>query len=321
MKAAVVTAFGEAPNYTDIDDPAADAMTGQVLAASVKNLDRGLVSGHHYGSAALQPPFVPGVDGVVALPDGRRVYSQSTGPDGMMAERAAVDPSRMVELPSGLDPALAAAIPNPGLSAWFALEYAAQVQPGQCVLILGATGVTGRVATQLAKHRFGAGRIVVAGRNEERLAELLRAGADDMVVLGDDLTAQVAARHAEHPFDAVLDYLWGPVAVSTLAALGNAALTAEYHQTRYVQIGAMAGDPISLPSAVLRSAGVTLTGVGFGSVPTEAQARAYSEFLPELFAMAAAGTLDIDVTRRPLADVKAVWASPASAGERVVLIP
>ena len=119
----------------------------------------------------------------------------------------------------------------------------------------------------------------------------------------------------------MLDYLWVPVAESTLAALGNAALTAEYHQTRYVQIGAMAGDPISLPSAVLRSAGVTLTGVGFGSVPTEAQARAYSEFLPELFAMTAAGTLDIDVTRRPLADVKAVWASPASAGERVVLIP
>jgi NADPH:quinone reductase-like Zn-dependent oxidoreductase len=106
-----------------------------------------------------------------------------------------------------------------------------------------------------------------------------------------------------------------------LAALGNAALNAEYHPTRYVQIGAMAGDPISLPAAVLRSAGVTLTGVGFGSVPAEAQARATTEFLPELFAMASAGTLDIEVTRRPLADVETVWASPASSGDRVVLIP
>ncbi len=321
MKAAVVTAFGNAPHYADIDDPVEDTMTGRVLAASVKNLDRSLVSGRHYGSSGLQPPFVPGVDGVVALPDGRRVYSQSTGPNGMMAECAAVDPARMVVLPSGLDDALAAAIPNPGLSAWFSLEYAAQVQPGQSVLILGATGVTGSVAAQLAKHRFGAGHVVVAGRNAERLAQLRRSGADDTLILGDDLTAQVASRHAEQPFDAVLDYLWGPVAENTLAALSNAGLTAAYHRTRYVQIGAMAGDPISLPSAVLRSAGVTLTGVGFGSVPTEAQARANGEFLPELFAMAAAGALDIDVVRRPLADVETVWTTPAPAGARVVLIP
>jgi NADPH:quinone reductase-like Zn-dependent oxidoreductase len=162
---------------------------------------------------------------------------------------------------------------------------------------------------------------VVAGRNEERLAELTRSGADDALVLGDDVTAQVASRHAEQPFDAVLDYLWGPVAEDTLAALSNAGLTATYHHTRYVQIGAMAGDPISLPSAVLRSAGVTLTGVGFGSVPAAAQARASSELLPELFAMAAAGDIDIDVERRPLADVETVWTTPAPSGARVVLIP
>lgn len=321
MKAAVVTEFGQAPRYTEFADPPNDAVTGRVLAASVKNLDRGLVSGSHYGSSGLQPPFVPGVDGVVQLADGRRVYSQAAGPHGTMAERTVVDPSRVVELPDGLDAALAAAIPNPGLSARFSLEYAAQVQPGQSVLILGATGVTGRVAAQLAKHRFEAGRVVVAGRNEARLAELRRTCADDSLLLGDDLTAQVASRHAEQPFDAVLDYLWGPVAEGALAALGNAGLAAEYHRTRYVQIGAMAGDPISLPSAILRSAGVTLAGVGFGSVPPEAQARANSEFLPELFAMAAAGALDIDVVRRPLADVETVWATPAPAGARVVLIP
>lgn len=321
MKAAVVTAFGEAPRYADVVDLPEDGATGHVLAASVKNLDRSLVSGRHYGSAGLQPPFVPGVDGVVALPDGRRVYSLATGSHGMMAARAAVDAAHMVELPAGLDDALAAAIPNPGLSAWFALEYAAQLQPGQSVLILGATGVTGRVAAQLATHRFGAGRVVVAGRSEERLAELTRSGADDSLILGDDLTEQVAARHAEQPFDAVLDYLWGPVAERTLAALGNTGLTAAYHRTRYVQIGAMAGDPISLPSAVLRSAGVTLTGVGFGSIAPEAQARANTEILPELFAMAAAGDLDVDVARRPLADVETVWTTPVPSGQRVVLIP
>ena len=55
------------------------------------------------------------------------------------------------------DAALAAAVPNAGLSAWLSLEYAASVRPGQTVVVLGATGVTGSVAVQLAKARFGAG--------------------------------------------------------------------------------------------------------------------------------------------------------------------
>lgn len=323
MKAAVVTAFGESPDYRDFPDPAAGdgGEVGRVAAASLKNLDRGLVAGTHYGSAALKPPFVAGVDGVVRLADGRLVYSSATAPHGMMAELTVVSPAQAVALPDGIDPVLAAAIPNPGLSAWFSLEYAAQLQVGQSVLILGATGVTGSVAAQLAKNRFGAGRVIVAGRNTDRLQALRDMGADGVVQIGDELTEQIAALHAAGPFDAVLDYLWGPPGEQVLAALGNTGLGTGYHRTRYVQIGSMAGPTITLDAAVLRSAGVELVGVGIGSVPAEAQARAATELLPELFAMAAAGTVSVDVTARPLSEVGDAWSTPADAGTRVVLVP
>jgi len=321
--AAVVSTFGQVPEYAEVPDPSptGSTVTGRVLAASLKNLDRGLVAGSHYASGALTLPFVPGVDGVVELDDGRRVYSPAVAPHGMMAERTVVDPADMVVLPDGLDPVLAAALPNAGLSAWYSLEYAGQVRPGHNVLILGATGVTGALAAQLAHGRFGAGRLVVAGRNRERLQMLHETcGAHVLQLDGGDLTEQVAALHADAPFDAVIDYLWGAPAEQTLTAVSGAHGSGGFHRTRYVQVGAMTGATITLPAAVLRSAGIEVVGVGIGSVPGDLQARANTEILPALFAMAAAGDLDIAVSTWPLRDVAEAWTAPVPSGTRAVLV-
>lgn len=323
MKAAVTDRLGTPPRYADFPEPQpADGMAAaNVVAASVKNLDRGLVAGSHYGSASLPLPLVAGVDGVVRLADGTLAYANARMPHGMLAERTLVDPDHVVALPTGIDPTLAAAVPNPGLSAWFSLEYAADVQPGQTVLVLGATGVTGATAVQLAKAQFGAGRVVVAGRNPQRLEWLRSVGADDVVVLDEHSAERFAAEHRAQPFDAVIDYLWGPPAEQMLSALGNNALSAHYRVTRYVQVGSMAGPNIQLPAAVLRSAGVQLVGVGFGSVPPEGLARVRTELLPALFAMAADGRLRVDVHARPLREVERVWAGGEPPGSRLVLVP
>lgn len=136
----------------------------------------------------------------------------------------------------------AAALPNPGISAWTALAHAAAVKPGDHVLVLGATGVTGSMAVQLATAMFGAGTVVAAGRNTERLAWLRSAGAHATIAMGEqDLGAAVAQMHAERPFDAVLDYLWGEPAAEVLTALAGSHPAAHYHPTRFVQIGSMAG--------------------------------------------------------------------------------
>jgi NADPH:quinone reductase-like Zn-dependent oxidoreductase len=163
---------------------------------------------------------------------------------------------------------------------------------------------------------------VVAGRDAARLQWLRDAGADDSIALGsEDLGARVAALHTERPFDAVLDYLWGEPAEQVLAALGTSQLAASYQATRFVQIGSMAGLTMSLPAGILRSAGITISGVGLGSVPPEVLAKARTEALPRLFAMVATGDLQLRTQARQLADVEQVWTAAEPSGTRVVLTP
>jgi NADPH:quinone reductase-like Zn-dependent oxidoreductase len=64
-----------------------------------------------------------------------------------------------------LDDITAAAIANPGMSAWAALVERAHLTAGETVLVNGATGSAGRLAVQLAKH-LGAAK-VATGRNAE----------------------------------------------------------------------------------------------------------------------------------------------------------
>lgn len=307
MKAAVITAFGRPPAYTDFADPqpTGDALVATIEAAALKNLDRGLVSGNHYASAQVQLPSVAGVDGIARMADGSRVYTRALAPFGMMAEYALIDPRGAVQLPEDLESTLAAALPNPGLSAWAALEFAGKARTGQHILVLGATGATGSLAVQLAKTKFGAGRVVAAGRDSARLDWLRTVGADATLQLGDgDLAEQIGAEHRSRPFDIVIDYLWGGHAEQALQALGQHDLDADYHLTRYVQVGSMAGPTITLPAGILRSAGIELVGSGAGSVPAEALAKIGTDYLPALFAMLNDGRLVLDVQPEPLSAVE-----------------
>src|SRR6202041_4093029 len=88
---------------------------------------------------------------------------------GTMADKAVVDARRVIELPDGVDVAKVAAAMNPAMSAWVALRRRVPLQPGQSVLVLGATGDAGTMAVQVAR-RLGAGRIVGAGRHPARAA-------------------------------------------------------------------------------------------------------------------------------------------------------
>ena len=84
-------------------------------------------------------------------------------------------------------------------------------EPGAHVLVLGATGVTGSMAVQLAKSVFGARHVSWAGRNTDATAVVThrRRRRRHRTRRGRPRRARVAAAHAERPFDAVLDYLWG----------------------------------------------------------------------------------------------------------------
>jgi NADPH:quinone reductase-like Zn-dependent oxidoreductase len=142
MKAAVIHTFGEAPHFEEFAEPVLDEgeVLVQVLAAGLHPIVKTLAAGSHYGSTEALP-MIPGIDGVGRLKDGRRVYFSGTRPPyGTMAERTAVPVKMCLPLPESLDNITAAAIFNPGLSAWLALKWRAQLAPGETALILGATG-------------------------------------------------------------------------------------------------------------------------------------------------------------------------------------
>ena len=126
------------------------------------------------------------------------------------------------------------------------------IRPGETVLILGATGVAGKLAIQIAKH-LGAGRVVAAGRNPRMLETLSDLGADAIVALDQSDDDLAAAFVREGPFDVVLDYLWGRPTTVLLDALTGHDLKAESSRTRLIEIGSMAGPTIALSAATLRS--------------------------------------------------------------------
>lgn len=320
MKAAVLHAFGETPRYVDFPDPVAEGeeMVVPVRAVALKNIDRGRASGVHYDKHTLLPAVV-GVDGIVVMPDGSRVYSgMPRAPYGMMAQLAPVGPRFRIPVPNGVDDATATALPNAAMSSWLALKERASLVPGQTVLVMGATGASGKLAVQVAKH-LGAGRVVAVGRNETVLASMLDQGADAIVPL-DRSAAEVvrALREAQgEGYDVVLDYLWGPPMELLLQALMGHDLNAVPHHTRIVQIGEMAGASIQLRGGVLRSSAIEMVGSGGGSVRPAAIMAA----IGEIFNLAAQGLFTIDTVSVPLSEVESAWKRPAHDGKRVVLVP
>ena len=151
MRAAVVTDTNQPPTYTDFADPvvAEGRVEAEVLASAVHVIVRTIAAGQHY-SSTTKPPFVPGLDGVVRLPDGRRVYAAGVqAPYGMLAERAAVPANAAVEVPEGLSSATAAALVNPAASSWVPLSRLGA--EGATVLVVGATGTSGLLAVQTAR--------------------------------------------------------------------------------------------------------------------------------------------------------------------------
>jgi NADPH:quinone reductase-like Zn-dependent oxidoreductase len=194
MKAAIVAQAGSTPVYGDFKEPSPSSGENSiaVTATALSPVVKARVSGAHY-SAPGDFPFVAGIDGVGRLHDGSRVYFiLPKAPYGSMAERAVVPSSQCVRVPDGVDDIAAAAIANPGLSSWAALKERARLATGETVLVNGATGTSGRLAVQIAKH-LGAGKVIATGRNAAALQSLRAIGADETILLGEVTDALDAA--------------------------------------------------------------------------------------------------------------------------------
>jgi NADPH:quinone reductase-like Zn-dependent oxidoreductase len=323
MKAAVVFKKGELPQYTtDFPEPEIqneNELLISVKASAVKNLDKMQASGKHYSTQNEEWMVkVVGGDGVGVLKDGTRVYAM--GLSGMIAEKAIIQKNRIVKLPENIDEAKAAALPNAVMGSALALLFRANLQKNETVLINGATGVTGKIAVQLAKH-YGAKRVIATGRNEQSLKELLSLGADEIISLkqsDENFAGQIKNLHNENPVDVVIDYLWGHSAELILSSLkGNGGFS---HRTRYVTVGGMINDTITLSSSILRGTDIQISGSGFGSWTSEEVTLLITEILPEMFRLLADGKLKIETVNVELKDIEKAWILDIDGGKRLVVL-
>ena len=319
MKAAVLHTLGKPPRFEDFPEPkpGEGEVIVQVRAAPLKNVDKMMASGSHYDSYR-ELPVVCGLDGVGTLDDGARVYcGGARWPYGMMAEWTVV--SWSLPIPDALDDITAAALPNPALSSWLPLVWRARLEPGETVLILGATGVAGRLAVQIARH-LGAGRVVAVGRNPDLLKTLPDLGADATISLNkpdEELAEALKAEANRKHFDIVLDFLWGHPTEVLLDAVTGHDLKADSRRIRLVEIGEMAGPRISLAAAALRSSRLEIYGSGGGGISYQA----IFDTIPQVWALAVSGKLRIDTEGVPLATVESAWLREDVPGRRLVIIP
>ena len=317
MKAAIVMEAGQVPVYGDFEDPTPvpGKSVIRVSAASLSHVTRSRASGRHYSYAGTLP-FIPGIDGTGIAPDGRRLYfALPERPYGALAERCLVDDRYCVILPDALDDVSAAAMAIPGMSSWAALVERAKLRAGETVLVIGATGAAGRLAVQIAKH-LGAGKVIATGRDTRSFDELRRLGAEVTVPLVQDRDRleQDFSGEFRRGVDVVLDYLWGDSAETLIIAAAKAG--PEGLPIRYVQIGAVSGPTIALPSAALRACALQLMGSGIGSLPFPTllnSIRAVLEAAPSAGFRIVTSTL-------PLSQVNRAW-SVTDSTSRVVLLP
>ena len=314
MKAAIIKAAGSNPVYGDFDEPI--AQSGQTIvtmtASALSQFTKSRGSGSHY-SADGSFPAIAGMDGVGRTSEGQRVYFVlPEAPFGALAERSLVKARQCIPLPAELDDVTAAAIANPGMSAWAAMVERAQLKAGETVLVNGATGTAGRLAVQLAKH-LGAARVIATGRNEEELEQVRALGADvtipftlgNLHPLGAKRCEEALTREFGNGIDVVVDYLWGESARTIIVAIAKSVEDAR--PVRFVHVGGASGEQtIDLPGAGLRSSAIVLMGSGLKSV----RFSALFEAVKSVFGATIPAKLQIATKTAPLSEVGAYWSAP-----------
>ncbi|HTX57748.1 MAG TPA: zinc-binding alcohol dehydrogenase family protein [Candidatus Acidoferrales bacterium] len=321
MRAAIVRGPGAVPEYGEFPDPQVEDGYELVdlVATGLHRVVHSLASGQHYGSTNSWP-LIPGVDAVARTVSGDLVYTGFVkAPYGTLAERMAVPKRMRVALPAGADPVKIAAGLNPGLSSWLPLTARAnEVDELGTMLILGVTGVAGLVAVQNARA-LGATHVVGVGRNPAGLQRAQELGARSVALTGDgdaDAAALVEALDATSP-SIVLDFLWGGAAERAFAALARRGLDEDSADIAYVQIGAMAGPDARVPSSLLRSRRIRISGSGAGS----ASIAEIMKQVPVYMQLISDGKIDVPSKTFPLSAIAQAWSISSSDPHRAVIVP
>jgi len=318
MRAVELHTAGEPPAVVDraVPDPGAGQVLVALTAAPITPLDLLCASGTSYFGVP-QTPYVPGVQGVGTVGARAVWFPTSAGMapgDGSMAESVAVSESTLVTLPEGVAPAEVAALGLSAIAAFMALTWRGELAEGETVIVLGAGGVVGQAAVQLARLH-GAARVVAAARSQAGQQRALAAGADEVIALGTDDVNELALRldgACDGSADLVIDPLFGVPAAAAARCLRAGG--------RLVNLGGSADERCPLDSATLRSRSLRLLGYTNNELTGEQKAEAMTAVAQH----AADGTLSVAHEVLPLEQAAEAWQRQAeglTSGRRLVLVP
>jgi NADPH2:quinone reductase len=312
MRAAVIERYGEPPVLREVPEPKADGATlVEVTAAPLNPVDISIATGKFYAGSP-PTPYVAGGEGIGRLLQGGtarpRVYFRAALPNGAMAERAVVSRGETVPLPDAVPDEVASALGTPGIAAYLGLTRRAELKPGETVLVLGASGVLGSIAVQVARL-LGAGRVIAAARDERGLAHAKELGADATVDLKqtDGLTDRIKEA-SKGQLQIVIDPIWGAPAVAAMDAMSVYG--------RFVQLGQSASPEATVTSRTIRGRYLSILGYGSFFVPWEDQAAAYRRLVD----FAAAGKLKVETEVLPLEAAPEAWKRQASSPHRKLVL-
>ncbi|QDT46004.1 Quinone oxidoreductase 1 [Symmachiella dynata] len=193
MKAVLCKSYGPPENLTLEEIPDPQPAAGQVLidihAAGLNFPDTLQIAGKYQ----FQPPFpfIPGAEvagtiaqvgeGVTEFQAGDRVMALPG--IGGMAQRVVADATAVDPIPDAMDFETAAGFGLIYHTSYHALKQRADLQPGETLLVLGASGGVGLAAVEIGKA-FGA-RVIAAASTDEKLAIAQQHGADELINYGD----------------------------------------------------------------------------------------------------------------------------------------
>lgn len=266
---------------------------GQVLvdveAVGVNYRDVYEREGNGYGAKA---PAIPGVEGAGRRTDTGEPVAWVAVP-GSYAERVAADPARLVPVPEGVSPELAAAVLLQGMTAHYLAYDSYPVQEGDWVLVHAAAGGVGLLLTQLVRLRGG--RVIGTTSTEDKARLAREAGADEVIGYQD-----FAERARELTGGEGVAAIYDGVGQATF----DGGLTALRPTGRMILYGAASGQPEPLELARLAPAGSLYvqrpTLATYTRTPELLRARA-----AEVLALTAEGRLQVRIGERyPLAQAR-----------------
>jgi NADPH2:quinone reductase len=287
MKAVLCKELGPPEKLVVEEVPALKPSKGQVVvsvkAAGVNFPDTLIIQGKYQFKP--EPPFSPGGEvagvikelgeGVAGWKPGERVIAGSTW--GGFAQEIAVEADRLLRMPEGMDFVSGSAFLLTYGTSYHALKDRAQVQAGETLLVLGASGGVGLAAIQIGKA-MGA-RVIAAASSDAKLAVCKENGADELInYASEDLRSRVKAITAGKGVDVVYDPVGGPYSEPALRDMA--------WNGRFLVVGFAAGDIPKVPLNLVLLKGCSIVGVFWGAFTRNEPEhnRRNNEALMQLFA-------------------------------------